>query len=102
MSDAENLQKGLKCVECGTVYPISPMNYCGDCFSPVLPHYNPDRKDLKRNIENGPTTLFRYEPLLPTTDGTKYDIGFTELHQSDELAERLGLQKEKLGVKIEE
>ena len=102
MPDSKKLQKGLKCVECETVYPISPMNYCDECFSPVQPHYDPDKGDLRKTIEKGPRTLFRYAPLLPVNDDPGYDIGFTELHQSDELAERLGFQNGKMRLKIEE
>ena len=69
--------KGLQCVNCERIYEISPINYCDNCFSPVIPVFTPTLKgeDLRRHISSGPQNLFRYGALLPPNGKQAYDAG---------------------------
>ena len=85
--------KGLQCVNCESIYAISPINYCDNCFSPVVPLFNPKVRgeELKQLITAGPQSLFRYDLLLPTSKPADYVVGYTNLFQADGLAEFLGI-----------
>jgi threonine synthase len=90
--------QALECRECGTRYPVEPLTICEECFGPLEPAYDLaaiDGIDFRKHVEAGPTSLWRYEPLLPGgPDVPRVDLGagFTPLRRAGRLAERLGLR----------
>ncbi len=88
--------KGLKCRECGRLYPIEPINVCDYCFGPLEVDY--DYAVIRRlisheRIAQGPRTIWRYRDLLPVEGDRIVDIsaGFTPLIRAENLGRRLGL-----------
>lgn len=88
----------LECRECGTRYPVEPLTICEECFGPLEPVYDLsaiDGVDFRKHVEAGPSSLWRYESLLPGgPDVPRVDLGagFTPLRRAERLAERLGLE----------
>jgi threonine synthase len=87
---------GLSCRECGYTTEIGPQYACLECFGPLEVVY--DFPALTRaDIEAGPTSIWRYAPLLPVpsdiadTPGT--DPGWTRLVRADNLARALGMRR---------
>jgi threonine synthase len=89
----------LQCRICGAQYPVEPLTICEECFGPLEPAYELDAVDgdaFRTRVEAGPSTLWRYEQLLPGGPGIeRVDLGagFTPLRRTDNLAERLGLKR---------
>ncbi len=88
---------GLKCRECGRLYPAEAIHVCEFCFGPleVDYHYAAIRKALSREIiASRPRTMWRYRELLPIegepTVGMQ--VGFTPLVKADRLAGALGIR----------
>ncbi|MDJ1137829.1 threonine synthase [Streptomyces iconiensis] len=88
----------LSCRECGTRVPLGPSFVCLECFGPLevayeLPTGDPER--LRKQIEAGPASMWRYAPLLPVpadvADKPNLNPGFTQLVQADRLAAELGV-----------
>jgi threonine synthase len=71
---------------------------CEQCFGPLEVAYAPradaDPAELRRRIQAGPQSLWRYADFLPVTaqPGT-LAAGFTPLLRADRLAEELGLEE---------
>ena len=89
--------KGLKCKECGQIYPALATHVCEFCFGPLEVDYNYDviRPGLTRaKIESGPRTLWRYWDLLPVESKNLVTIheGFTPLFHAKHLGRELGLK----------
>jgi threonine synthase len=90
--------RALECRECGAGYPVEPLTICEECFGPLEPAYDiaaVDGVDFRKHVEAGPSSLWRYEALLPGgPDVPRVDLGagFTPLRRADRLAERLGLE----------
>src|SRR5947209_11017542 len=90
--------RGLKCRECGRLYPAEALNVCEYCFGPLEADYDYDavRAIMSRErIAAGPHSIWRYRDLLPV-EGERYvDIGagFTPLIRADRLAKELGLRE---------
>jgi threonine synthase len=88
----------LECRECRARYPVEPLTICDECFGPLEPSYDLQRVDgvdFRKQAEAGPSTLWRYEALLPGgPDVERVDLGagMTPLRRADRLAERLGLE----------
>lgn len=89
---------GLKCRECGRVYPKEPLFVCEYCFGPLEVDYDYGKikKVLsKSQIELRPKNLWRYAELLPLdgkpTDGL--DSGFTPLIRAKNLEKILGVKE---------
>ncbi|CAA9468614.1 MAG: Threonine synthase, partial [uncultured Rubrobacteraceae bacterium] len=86
----------LKCKECKTPYPLEARYVCERCFGPLEVAYSPldgTPDELRRRIQAGPHTLWRYADFLPL-EGTArpaLPTGMTPLVRADRLAERLGL-----------
>ena len=58
----------LKCKECQTTYPLEARFVCERCFGPLEVAYAPpsvDPAELRRRIQAGPHTLWRYADFLP-------------------------------------
>src|SRR5215208_5764259 len=86
----------LKCKECSTTYPLDARYVCERCFGPLEVAYRPSDaspEELKRRIQAGPHTLWRYADFLPLERSTRSALptGWTPLVKADRLAERLGL-----------
>ncbi len=87
---------GLRCRECARPYPAEALHVCDYCFGPLEVVYDYDhlRADLTREaIAAGPSTIWRYAPLLPVVDPAPVDLGAgsTPLVRADRLAAELGL-----------
>jgi threonine synthase len=90
----------LKCKECGTSYPLDARYVCERCFGPLEVAYTaPDATsdELKRRIQAGPLSLWRYADFLPLRPGAgatyPLPVGFSPLLRADRLAKRLGLRE---------
>src|ERR687895_1846835 len=86
----------LKCKECSTTYPLEARYVCERCFGPLevaysAPPSSPD--ELRRRIQAGPDTLWRYADFLPLERVPRASLptGMTPLVRADRLAERLGI-----------
>lgn len=90
--------KGLCCRECGREYPAEPFNVCDFCFGPLEVVY--DYESIasvisRKTIAEGPTSIWRYHPLLPVDPSHAVDInaGFTPLIKAHNLGKSLGLEE---------
>jgi len=87
---------GLRCRECGRLYPTEALHVCADCFGPLEVAYDYDaiRATLSRaSVEQGPPSLWRYRALLPIEGDRVVDTqtGCTPLVRADRLGQTLGL-----------
>src|SRR5207302_4483385 len=67
----------LRCRECGAVYAAGPIYVCEKCFGPLEAIYDYEalaRQPLRRVIESGPPSIWRYEPLLPVNRVPEIDL----------------------------
>lgn len=90
--------RGLKCRECGRLYPLEALHVCEFCFGPLEVDYDYDgiRANVsKEKIAAGPKTIWRYRDFLPVGGDRVVDIGagFTPLLRADNLARELGLRE---------
>ena len=90
--------QALQCRICGAQYPVEPLTICEECFGPLEPAYDLQAVDgevFKKQAQEGPSTLWRYETLLPggpEIERVDLGAGFTPLRKADNLAARLGLE----------
>ena len=90
--------RSLRCRECGRDYPVAPQHVCEFCFGPLEAAYDYEAiaaEVSRESIAAGPTTMWRYAPLLPAPSEGAIDIGagFTRLREAPRLAAELGLKK---------
>ncbi|MEA2211163.1 MAG: threonine synthase [Solirubrobacteraceae bacterium] len=89
--------ESLRCKECQTEYELDARYVCSKCFGPLEVAYSSrdgvDPAELKRRIQAGPHSLWRYGDFLPvpTPPALTLPAGWTPLLRADRLAERLGL-----------
>ncbi len=89
--------ESLRCKECKTTYTLDASYVCERCFGPLEVSYvervEDDPGELRRRIQTGPHSLWRYSDFLPVTRPQQgvLQAGFTPLLRADALAERLGL-----------
>jgi len=89
--------ESLLCKECKTSYPLEARYVCEQCFGPLDVAYAPRSSDdpdaLKRRIQAGPHSLWRYSDFLPVQAPPRgvLPAGWTPLLRADRLAEQLGL-----------
>jgi threonine synthase len=89
--------ESLRCKECQAEYELDARYVCSRCFGPLEVHYasreHADPAALKRRIQAGPHSLWRYGDFLPVQTPPKGTLpaGWTPLLRADRLAERLGL-----------
>jgi threonine synthase len=88
--------EALKCKECGETYALEARYVCERCFGPLEVAYARSESDpeaLKRRIQAGPHTLWRYLDFLPLEREPRAALptGWTPLVRADRLAERLGI-----------
>ncbi|MGP3983501.1 threonine synthase [Streptomyces sp. KR80] len=88
----------LSCRECGERFGLGPIFACEVCFGPLEVAYelpSGDPGDLRKRIEAGPNSIWRYAPLLPVpadvADKPNLNPGFTKLVKADNLARELGV-----------
>jgi threonine synthase len=88
----------LKCKECSTAYPLEARFVCERCFGPLEVAYAPLDEDpaaLRRRIQAGPHTLWRYADFLPLAGPARSALptGWTPLVKADRLAAALGIRE---------
>jgi threonine synthase len=88
----------LKCKECSTTYPLDARYVCERCFGPLEVAYGAleaSPEELKRRIQAGPHSLWRYADFLPLEGPARSALptGWTPLVKADRLAQRLGLRE---------
>ncbi len=91
-------QQQLRCRECGATYEAGPIYVCEECFGPLEVAYDYDalsKTPLRRIIEAGPPSMWRYEPLLPVRRVPEIDLspGYTPLLHAPRLGHALGLRR---------
>src|SRR5437588_12184662 len=91
--------ESLRCKECKTTYPREAQYVCERCFGPLEVAYAPrsgaDPAELRRRIQAGPHSLWRYADFLPVQAPPRgvLTAGWTPLLRADRLAEQLGLRE---------
>jgi len=91
--------ESLRCKECETTYPLDARYVCERCFGPLEVAYAPrssaDPAELRRRIQTGPHSLWRYCDFLPVQTPPRGTLpaGWTPLLRADRLAEQLGLEE---------
>ncbi|MFJ4872639.1 threonine synthase [Streptomyces sp. NPDC088757] len=97
---------GLSCRECGEVFALGPIFACELCFGPLEVAYDlpvGDPEELRKRIEAGPASIWRYAPLLPVpadvAEKPNLNPGWTPLVKADNLAREIGVAPGRLFVK---
>jgi threonine synthase len=95
--DNQSFVSGLRCRECGKVYPVAPRVVC-DCLAPLEVLYDVERlkKTLTREkIASRAPTMWRYRELLPLDrePTVSLSVGYTPLLPAPRLARALGCRK---------
>jgi threonine synthase len=91
--------ESLRCKECKTEYPLDARYVCERCFGPLEVSYasraGADPDELRRRIQAGPPSLWRYSDFLPVGAPPKGTLtaGLTPLLRVDRLARHLGLRE---------
>src|SRR4051812_50212128 len=60
--------EALKCKECGELYALEARYVCDACFGPLEVAYDLsglDAEELRRKIQSGPLSIWRYADFLP-------------------------------------
>jgi threonine synthase len=91
--------ESLRCKECKTTYPLDARYVCERCFGPLevayAPRWSADPAELRRRIQAGPHSLWRYSDFLPVSAPRRGALpaGWTPLLRADRLADQLGLRE---------
>ena len=90
--------EALQCKECGAQYESGAHYVCERCFGPLEVAYDFSRLDadeVRRRIQAGPRTLWRYVDFLPFERPPRGGLptGCTPLIKADRLAEELGVRE---------
>jgi threonine synthase len=90
--------EALQCKECRATYQLEARYVCDNCFGPLEVRYDLsalDADSVKRRIQAGPQTIWRYADFLPFERAPRSALptGCTPLLRADRLAERLGLRE---------
>jgi threonine synthase len=87
---------GLVCRECGHASPLGPCYVCPSCFGPLEVAYDFQGVSRKQ-IEAGPRSIWRYQPLLPVpadvADFANMEPGLTRIVRAGNLGKELGIKK---------
>jgi threonine synthase len=86
----------LRCRSCAAEYALEDIGTCTACFGPLDPIYDWDelaRTVSRETIAAGPTSIWRYAPLLPVAAPAEARLapGFTPLVRAPRLAEKVGV-----------
>ncbi len=89
---------GLKCRECGRLYPKGVINACEYCFGSIEVEYDYEaiRRTLTREaVAARPRSLWRYRELLPIDGEPTVGLhsGFTPLFRAERLGAALGVRE---------
>ncbi len=89
---------GLKCRECGALYPTEACYSCDFCFGPLEVDYDLQAARgvvTRASIEAGPASIWRYRALLPDPGPEPVDLGagWTPLRRATRLGELLGVRE---------
>ncbi|MGH2876916.1 MAG: threonine synthase [Solirubrobacteraceae bacterium] len=91
--------ESLRCKECATAYPLDARYVCEQCFGPLEVAYaaraDVDPAALRRRIQAGPHSLWRYADFLPVQAPRTglLAAGWTPLVRAERLAKHLGLRE---------
>ena len=91
--------ESLRCKECKTTYALDARYVCEQCFGPLEVAYAPRTDDdpaaLRRRIQAGPHSLWRYADFLPVQAPPRGTLpaGWTPLLKVDRLGQQLGLRE---------
>lgn len=91
--------ESLRCKECKTTYALDARYVCEQCFGPLEVAYaartDDDPAALRRRIQAGPHSLWRYADFLPVQAPPRGTLpaGWTPLLKVDRLAQQLGLRE---------
>jgi threonine synthase len=91
--------ESLRCKECKTTYPLDARYVCERCFGPLEVAYaarsQGDREALRRRIQAGPHSIWRYADFLPVEAPPRGTLtaGWTPLLRAERLGEHLGLEE---------
>jgi len=90
--------EALICKECKQEYPLEARYVCDACFGPLEVGYDfagLDPHELRRKIQTGPSTIWRYADFLPFTTLPRASLptGMTPLIRAPRLARRLGVRE---------
>src|ERR1700750_1972590 len=91
--------ESLRCKECKTTYPLEARYVCEHCFGPLEVAYPPrstaDPAELRRRIQAGPHSLWRYAAFLPVQAPPRgvLPAGWTPLLKADRLADQIRLRE---------
>jgi len=88
--------QALQCKECHETYPLDARYVCERCFGPLEVAYDLsglDAASVKRRIQAGPQTIWRYSDFLPFEGppAPGLPVGLTPLQRAPRLAEALGI-----------
>src|SRR5919202_569735 len=85
----------LRCRNCATPYPADDRHACERCLGPleVIYHLELRGDPLRRTIESGESSIWRYRLLLPVeTPRDPGRVGWTPLQRAERLGRALGLR----------
>jgi threonine synthase len=90
--------QALQCKECRETYPLDARYVCEQCFGPLEVAYDLtglDPASVKRRIQAGPNTIWRYSDFLPFEGppAPGLPVGLTPLQRAPRLAEALGISE---------
>lgn len=93
--NSTSTERALKCKECGQEYPLEARFVCETCFGPLEVDYDFSKLDVaevKRTIQSGPNSIWRYADFLPFEERPKSALatGMTPLIHAERLGEYLG------------
>src|SRR5205807_1887665 len=98
--------ESLRCKECKTPYPLDARYVCERCFGPLEVAYasraGADPDGLKRRIQAGPQSIWRYADFLPVSAPPRGTLpaGWTPLLRADRLCTELSGEHEWAFVNI--
>jgi threonine synthase len=87
----------LECSLCNKRHDAGKIANLCDCGGPLLVRYDLDQirhRWRRRDVQNGPSSMWRYAPVLPPVDSSIISLGegWTPLIQARRLGSRIGAQ----------
>lgn len=89
---------GLRCRDCGKLFPSQPLAGCDACFAPLEVYYDLDAIAAAvrpEELRARPRTMWRYREFLPVPrveTGSERPVGGTPLIRAPRLAQTLGVR----------
>src|SRR2546429_5946969 len=95
--DRTTALRGFRCRACRTLAPADERYVCAECYGPIEPEYDLaafDAETLRDEIERGPLSLWRYQPLLPVAAPRgHFSVGWTPLVRAPRLGAAIGVSR---------